>query len=204
MAVSTRQALLQALSAAGGSYVSGQQLAETLGVSRAAVHKAAAALTAQGYALEAAPRRGYRLAGGDPFCAEAIGDYPAPIYLYDTLESSNRTAKLLALDGAPHGTLVLTAHQSGDLHRWLSQHYYEQEASQIETIRIEDRDCLAELCRILSVAYETGYLSHEDLAERRERPAPAVSWTSVERWQPIFPEKDPLILQRKMRFLYFT
>lgn len=55
MAVSTRQALLQALSAAGGSYVSGQQLAETLGVSRAAVHKAAAALTAQGYALEAAP-----------------------------------------------------------------------------------------------------------------------------------------------------
>ena len=71
MAVSTRQALLQALSAAGGSYVSGQQLAETLGVSRAAVHKAAAALTAQGYALEAAPRRGYRLAGGDPFCAEA-------------------------------------------------------------------------------------------------------------------------------------
>ena len=112
MAVSTRQALLQALSAAGGSYVSGQQLAETLGVSRAAVHKAAAALTAQGYALEAAPRRGYRLAGGDPFCAEAIGDYPAPIYLYDTLESSNRTAKLLALDGAPHGTLVLTAHQS--------------------------------------------------------------------------------------------
>ena len=112
MAVSTRQALLQALSSAGGSYVSGQQLAETLGVSRAAVHKAAAALTAQGYALEAAPRRGYRLAGGDPFCAEAIGDYPALIYLYDTLESSNRTAKLLALDGAPHGTLVLTAHQS--------------------------------------------------------------------------------------------
>ena len=111
MAVSTRQALLQALSAAVGSYVSGQQLAETLGVSRAAVHKAAAALTAQGYALEAAPRRGYRLAGGDPFCAEAVGPYPAPIHIYDTLQSSNLTAKQLALGGAPHGTLVLTAHQ---------------------------------------------------------------------------------------------
>ena len=112
MAVSTRQALLQALSAAGGSYVSGQQLARQLGVSRAAVHKAAAALTAQGYALEAVSRRGYRLAGGDPFCAEAVGAYPAPVYVYDTLESSNRTAKLLALDGASHGTLVLTGHQS--------------------------------------------------------------------------------------------
>ena len=81
-------------------------------MSRAAVHKAAAALTAQGYALEAVSRRGYRLLGGDPFCAEAVGPYPAPVQVYDTLESSNRTAKLLALDGAPHGTLVLTAHQS--------------------------------------------------------------------------------------------
>ena len=49
MPSTTRQALLQALSAAGGAYISGQQLAGQLGVSRAAVHKAAAALTAQGY-----------------------------------------------------------------------------------------------------------------------------------------------------------
>ena len=107
MASTTRQALLQALSAAEGAYISGQQLAQQLGVSRAAVHKAAAALTAQGYALEAASRRGYRLLGGDPFCAEAVGPYPAPVQLYDTLESTNRTAKLLALEGAAHGTLVL-------------------------------------------------------------------------------------------------
>ena len=64
MGGSTKQALLQALSAAEGAYISGQQLAEALGVSRAAVHKAARALSAQGYALDSAPRRGYRLAGG--------------------------------------------------------------------------------------------------------------------------------------------
>ena len=103
MGGSTKQALLQALSAAEGAYISGQQLAEALGVSRAAVHKAAQALSAQGYALDSAPRRGYRLAGGGPFCTEAIGGYPAPIYLYDTLESSNRTAKLLALSGQAFG-----------------------------------------------------------------------------------------------------
>ena len=112
MAPSTKQALLQALSAAEGSYISGQQLAQRLGVSRAAIHKAAAALSAQGYTLEAVSRRGYRLVGGDPFCAEAAGDYPAPIHLYDRLESSNQTAKRLALSGAPHGTLVLTNQQS--------------------------------------------------------------------------------------------
>ena len=112
MASSTKQALLQALSAAEGSYISGQQLAQRLGVSRAAVHKAAAALSTQGYTLEAVSRRGYRLVGGDPFCVEAAGDYPAPIHLYDRLESSNQTAKRLALSGAPHGTLVLTNQQS--------------------------------------------------------------------------------------------
>ena len=112
MASTTRQALLQALSAAEGAYISGQQLAQQLGVSRAAVHKAAAALTTQGYALEAASRRGYRLLGGDPFCTEAVGPYPAPVQLYDTLESTNRTAKLLALEGAVHGTLVLAGGQT--------------------------------------------------------------------------------------------
>ena len=101
MGGSTKQALLQALSAAEGTYISGQQLAEALGVSRAAVHKAAQALSAQGYALDSAPRRGYRLAGGDPFCAEAVGPYPAPIHIYDTLQSSNLTAKQLALGGRP-------------------------------------------------------------------------------------------------------
>ena len=112
MASATKQALLAALAAAQGECISGQQLAQQLGVSRAAVHKAAAALAAQGYALEAAPRRGYRLAGGDPFCAEAVGEYDAPIYLYDKLESSNRTAKTLALEGTPHGTMVLTSQQT--------------------------------------------------------------------------------------------
>ena len=112
MAPSTNQALLQALSAAEGRYISGPQVAQRLGGSRAAVHKAAAALSAQGYTLEAVSRRGYRLVGGDPFCVEAAGDYPAPIHLYDRLESSNQTAKRLALSGAPHGTLVLTGQQS--------------------------------------------------------------------------------------------
>lgn len=109
---STKQALLRALSEAGGSYISGGRLADELGVSRAAVHKAAAALSAQGYIIDAAPRRGYRLTGGDAFCAEAVGAYPAPIHVYQTLESTNSTAKQLALNGAPHGTLVLAAHQS--------------------------------------------------------------------------------------------
>ena len=62
-------------------------------------------------------RRGYRLAGGDPFCAEAVGPYPAPVQIYDTLQSSNLTAKQLALGGAPHGTLAVSyTHLKAALH----------------------------------------------------------------------------------------
>ena len=72
MGGSTKQALLQALSAAEGAYISGQQLAEALGVSRAAIHKAAQALLAQGYALDSAPApRAPRLPAMVPIAAAA-------------------------------------------------------------------------------------------------------------------------------------
>ena len=77
MGGSTKQALLQALSAAEGAYISGQQLAEALGVSRAAVHKAAQALSAQGYALDSAPRRGYRQAL-TPSAPKLLAPIPLP------------------------------------------------------------------------------------------------------------------------------
>ncbi len=109
MASATKQALLAALSAAQGECISGQQLAQQLGVSRAAVHKAAAALAAQGYALEAARRVS---AGGRRPSAPRRWGVRRPIYLYDKLESSNRTAKTLALEGMPHGTMVLTSQQT--------------------------------------------------------------------------------------------
>ncbi len=108
----TKQAPLAALAAADGGFISGQQLAAGRGVSRAAVHKAAEALKAQGYAIEAVTRRGYRLAGGDAFCPAAVGSWPGPVYLYDSLPGTNRRAKELALAGAEAGALVLAAHQS--------------------------------------------------------------------------------------------
>ena len=50
---------------AGGAYVSGEKISAELGITRAAVSKRVEALRAQGYAIESAGRRGYRLAPGD-------------------------------------------------------------------------------------------------------------------------------------------
>ena len=80
MPSTTRQALLQALSAAGGAYISGQQLAGQLGVSRAAVHKAAAALADKLGCREAV----FRTAGGThPFgMAKSLDGTPLPQRAY--------------------------------------------------------------------------------------------------------------------------
>ncbi len=100
MAIPTKQALLQALSGAEGRYISGEQLAQTLGVSRAAIHKAAAALTTQGYTLEAAP-------AGATGCWAGTRSAPRPWastphrFMSTTAGQQQPTAKRLALAGAP-------------------------------------------------------------------------------------------------------
>ena len=57
-----KQEVLAALDAARGRYISGQELAAQLGVSRTAVWKAVAALRRDGIPIEAVTNRGYTLA----------------------------------------------------------------------------------------------------------------------------------------------
>lgn len=117
--MSVKSRILQALERSGGAAVSGQALADELGVSRAAVWKGIQALRAEGYAIEAATNRGYRLSdSGGRLSAEGIGAHrcgrfaDAPVYVYEQIDSTNTQAKRLALSGAPHGTLVLADEQT--------------------------------------------------------------------------------------------
>lgn len=118
--MTTRQALLQALAQAQGRPLSGEALAGRLGISRAAVCKAARALRAQGYRIDAASGRGYQLLPGpDPLTREALlaacaaeGWAPAMAEVWPELPSTNLRARQLALAGAPDGALVLAGGQS--------------------------------------------------------------------------------------------
>ncbi|MBI5479860.1 MAG: biotin--[acetyl-CoA-carboxylase] ligase [Deltaproteobacteria bacterium] len=109
-------ALLAALG--GGAWVSGADLARARGISRAAVSKQVAALRRQGFTIEAAPRRGYRLVGAP--------DRPLPALLQPLLQtrrfgrelralervgSTNDEAAAWARAGAPEGALVLAETQ---------------------------------------------------------------------------------------------
>ena len=89
-------------------YLSGQEMSNRLGVSRAAVWKAVEALRKEGYTIDSAPNRGYRLdAPTDRLSLREIsaqlGDHPwAPlVQVLDCVDSTNNLAKTLAAQGAP-------------------------------------------------------------------------------------------------------
>lgn len=117
--MSVKQQVLQALEENKGTSLSGEMLAEAMGVSRAAVHKAIKSLREDGYEIRAVTNKGYCLAPeSDLLSAEGIRTYLAeplkelPFHVYKTVDSTNNAAKKLALEGSPHGTTVLAHHQS--------------------------------------------------------------------------------------------
>ncbi|MBA2133094.1 biotin operon repressor [Capillibacterium thermochitinicola] len=101
-----------------GTFVSGEELAARLGVSRTMVWKQIKALRELGYKITAHPRRGYHLVGrpdklypwevAKGLANRLIG---RTIEYYDELPSTNQRAKEL-LNSADEGTVVLAEAQT--------------------------------------------------------------------------------------------
>lgn len=98
----------------GGNYVSGEKISQELGISRAAVWKRIAQLREEGWQIEAAGRRGYRLIPGDSLDPIFWESQLTTRYLgrgenhYEhTVSSSNTIVKQMAAQGAPGGSLCL-------------------------------------------------------------------------------------------------
>ncbi|HLO01913.1 MAG TPA: biotin--[acetyl-CoA-carboxylase] ligase [Symbiobacteriaceae bacterium] len=111
--------LLDLLTAAGRDWVSGEAISTQLGISRAAVWKQIEALRAEGYEVEAAPRRGYRLAARpDKLSVREIEAglttqrFGRPVEAHEAIGSTNERAKELARSGAPEGLLVTAEQQT--------------------------------------------------------------------------------------------
>lgn len=108
--------ILARLRAATGP-VSGEDLAATLGVSRAAVFKHVEALRARGYAIAAEHAQGYRLtATPDRLDATELGARLTGgwrrIEWHARVDSTQRVARELAGAGAPEGTVVVAEAQT--------------------------------------------------------------------------------------------
>lgn len=105
--MNVKNKLLYALANAGNEYISGAALAAQLGVSRNAVWKAVKALNAEGYGIESAPSRGYRLTSdNNRLAAEFITPFLRTnalgrvMSVYSEIDSTNSRAKELASEGA--------------------------------------------------------------------------------------------------------
>jgi len=112
--------ILKALRAPEGGWVSGSELSQELGVTRAAVWGRIEELRAVGYDIEASPHQGYRLiASPDALHADDLmARLPdtrvvgRDIRVFKETASTNDTIDKLARDGAPEGAVVFAESQS--------------------------------------------------------------------------------------------
>ena len=115
-----RDKILKLLMQNPHGYVSGEEMASQLGVSRAAVNKHVEKLKAMGCEIDCKRNAGYRLASlSDSLLPEFVeiyrfdaGEAPYTILHYDRVASTNQTAKELAVKGAAHGTVVVAEVQT--------------------------------------------------------------------------------------------
>ncbi len=117
--MSVKSNVLKTLEERRGSYFSGEQLAEELQVSRAAVWKAVRQLEKEGYGILASPNRGYCLAEEtDLLSEEGIRMHLPPecreinVHVMQETASTNTVAKQAAAQGAQDGSLFVAERQT--------------------------------------------------------------------------------------------
>ena len=114
----TKELLLRMLEDNREHYVSGERLAEQLGVSRNAVWKAVSALRAEGYDISAATNKGYALSQkNDLLSPQSIERFlptghPFSLTVRKRVDSTNAEARKRALEGAAEGTVVIAEEQT--------------------------------------------------------------------------------------------
>ncbi len=114
-----RQKILEELIENRDSFISGSQLAESLGISRVAIWKHIEALKEEGYDITGVSGRGYRLNDNGVIIPDKIrvglpqqliGSH---IYYYPRLDSTNEALKRSIKDYPPEGTVYVAGKQEG-------------------------------------------------------------------------------------------
>ena len=131
--MSTKNEVLKTLEQNRGKYISGEELARILGVSRTAVWKSISALIRDGVQIESLSGSGYMLPKeANTLSAQGIAKYLTvdgiDIQIFKEVDSTNNVAKKLASEGAKEGTVVFALSQNGGKGRLGRRFYSPSEA----------------------------------------------------------------------------
>jgi len=117
--MNTKAYVLNLLETNRGQSVSGAQIANQLGLSRNAVWKAIKELEKDGHQITAVTNKGYKLdKESDILSIQGITPHlqnkelAKGIILHDSIDSTNRQAKELAIAGAAHGSTIIASTQT--------------------------------------------------------------------------------------------
>lgn len=118
--MSTKERTLSHLLEQRDQFISGETLAEMLGVSRSAVWKEIESLRADGYKIDAVPHKGYRLCGTNDLlsAAEIMHHLSADarrtmrISVEREVDSTNAILRRQAAQGAEEGTVLIASAQT--------------------------------------------------------------------------------------------
>jgi len=128
--VTTKEKLLALLEDSKGTFFSGEEIARTLQVSRAAVWKAVNALREDGYTIDAATNKGYRLSpDSDILSPQSIRRFLKPEYrdldltVLPTAPSTNAFVREKANQGRPEGCVIVACEQTAGRGRYGRQFF---------------------------------------------------------------------------------
>lgn len=149
--MSTKEDLLGLLESHKGIYISGQEIAQKLNVSRAAVWKSVKALREAGYGVDAVTNKGYCLsADTDILSPQGIEKYLLPenrflsIEVLPTVTSTNALVREKANCGAPEGYFLAANGQTNGRGRQGRAFYSPQDAGIYFTLLLRPQDCRGE------------------------------------------------------------
>lgn len=128
--MTTKEKLLALLEDSKGTFFSGEEIARTLQVSRAAVWKAVSALREDGYTIDAATNKGYRLSpDSDILSPQGIRRFLKPEYrdldltVLPTAPSTNALVREKANQGRPEGCVIIACEQTDGRGRYGRQFF---------------------------------------------------------------------------------
>lgn len=117
--MTVKERILALLDGNKGEYISGEEIAGQLSITRSAVWKSIKSLQNEGYSIKAVTNKGYSLSPNtDILSASAISNYlneqcqQLNIEVFKTLPSTNEAIKKLALNGEAEGKVILSEEQS--------------------------------------------------------------------------------------------